>query len=436
MGGSKSGSVWLATLVASAPAWTSATAAEPPPSSWLSRASHEEVAAALPKLGGWSAMFRGAMRCAVEDSGELSKCRVILETPVGMGIGSGLLSLAPKYRRKPPGEKGAREVIVAEGWAPFDTPGDWSRRPTPNGLRTVFPTEAFKKGISGSATIQCTATVQGALTDCLSVEESPAGMGFGSAAIALTPQFTMKPPIWKGQPTPSIVSIPIRFKLFGPSSAEGGKRVVPPNLPWAEAPSYADVAAAYPKKARAERTAGRATIACTMTREGRLSNCEAISVNPRSYGFDTAAKTLAKSFRLQVTTPADVSAVRDLMVHLPFTFDPAMLDAAPVVGKPNWAALPTGEAIVSAFEATKAKGTVRAQLRCIVQPGGGLGSCTVASEQPAGAGIAAAALTLVSSFKVTTWTAEGLPTVGGVIVVPLRYEPEGAPPVSPPPTGH
>lgn len=146
MGGSKSGSVWLATLVASAPAWTSATAAEPPPSSWLSRASHEEVAAALPKLGGWSAMFRGAMRCAVEDSGELSKCRVILETPVGMGIGSGLLSLAPKYRRKPPGEKGAREVIVAEGWAPFDTPGDWSRRPTPNDLAHGVPHRSLQKG--------------------------------------------------------------------------------------------------------------------------------------------------------------------------------------------------------------------------------------------------------------------------------------------------
>lgn len=437
MGVAKWGVMGLVALFASAPGWTGATAAAPPPSEWESRASWSEVVAALPKLRDWNAMFRGAMRCAVEDSGELSKCRVILETPVGMGVGSGLLSLAPKYRRKPPGAKGAREVVVAEGWAPFDTAGDWSRRPTSNDLRTVFPTEAFKKGISGSATIQCTATVQGALTDCLAIAESPAGMGFGSAAIALTPQFTMRPAIWKGQPTPSIISIPIGFKLFGPAPAAEGKRVVPPNLPWAEAPTYAEVAAAYPKKARAERTAGRATIACSMTREGRLTNCEAISVNPRNYGFDTAAKALAKSFRLQVTTPADVSAVRDLMVHLPFTFDPAMLDAAePVVGKPNWAALPTGDAIVSAFEATKAKGTVRAQLRCIVQPGGGLGSCTVASEQPAGAGIAAAALTLVSSFKVTTWTAEGLPTVGGVIVVPLRYEPDGPPPASPPPAGH
>lgn len=399
-------------------------------------ASREDVAAAIPAARSRDRFFRGVMRCAVEDTGELGKCRVVQETPVGMGIGSGLLSLAPKYRRKPPGTKGAREVVVSQGYAPFDKEGDWSRRPTASDLQTVFPTEAFKKGVSGTAVIECTATVQGALTDCVALEESPAAMGFGSAAIALTPQFTMRPAILMGRPTPSIIRIPIAFKLFGPAPVAQGKRVVPPNLPWVEAPAYADVAAAYPKKARAERIGGRATVACTMTREGRLSNCDAISVNPRNYGFDTAAKALAKSFRLQVTTPDDIAAVRDLMVHLPFTFDPGMLDAAaPVVGKPNWAALPTGEAIVAAFEATKAKGTVRAQLRCIVQPGGGLGDCTVASEQPAGAGIAAAALTLVSSFKVTTWTAEGLPTVGGVILVPLRYEPDD-PPASPPAAGH
>ena len=43
-------------------------------------------------------------------------------------------------------------------------------------------------------------------------------------------------------------------------------------------------------------------------------------------------------------------------------------------------------------------------------------------EQPAGLGFGAAAVALSSAFQVTAWTAEGLPTIGGKIRVPIRYE--------------
>lgn len=411
--------------------------AQPAPDEWASRASPAEIADAVPALRGRKDFFRGVMRCAVENSGELSNCRVIQETPLGLGIGPGLLSLAPKYRRKPPGEKGLREVNIAESWAPADKPADWSRRPTANDLRSVFPVEAYKRGISGSATIECVATLQGALTNCVSLEETPADKGFGGAAIALTPQFMMKPAMRDGAPALAIVRIPINFRTFGPAPMSEGKRVMPTNLAWAEAPTYADVVEAYPKKAREARVGGRATVGCTMTREGRLANCEVISSDPRQYGFDTAAKALAKRFRLEVATPKDAATTRDLMVHLPVTFDPMMLDQKePVVGKPNWAALPSTDEVVAAFQALKATTTVRVQLTCVVQPAGYVSQCVTTSEQPVGIGAGAAALSLAPGFRLSTWSTEGLPVVGGTVRIPIRYEPDAPAKASPPAAGH
>lgn len=364
------------------------------------------------------------MRCAVADRGELENCRVTREMPAGAGVGAALLSLAPKFGRAPPGPKSLREVDVPGAWATMDRPPDWVKRPSPTELRAVFPSEAYDKGISGSAIIDCIATIQGGLSECVVVDESPAGMAFGGAAIALTPQFSMRPATLNGAPVPAIVRVPINFTLFGPGLPGESKKVAPPNLPWIEAPTYADVVAAYPAKAREQKVGGRATVGCSMTREGRLTQCSTLTALPRGYGFDTAAKSLAKRFRLEVLSDSDAAATRNIIVHLPVTFDPSMLDQAePVVGKPNWSALPTAEALRSAFEALKADGVLRVQLKCVIRPGGYVGDCEAMSEQPAGKGLGAMALTLAPTFRVTTWTAEGLPTVGGKVVIPLRYEP-------------
>lgn len=373
-------------------------------------------------------LVRAVMRCAVADSGELKDCRIIRETPTASGMGAALLALAPKFRRKPPGPKDLRQIEIVNGWSSFDKPGDWLKRPTPMDLHAVFPTEAYKRGISGSATINCVATIQGALTDCVAVEEFPADQGFGGAAIALTPQFLMRPATLKGVPVPSIMSIPINFKMDGPAPISVAKRVAPANLAWTEAPTYADVAVAYPSKARAARVGGRATVACGMTKEGRLKDCETLSSSPKGMGFEAAARTLARQFRLEVRTPADLAAAKDIIVHLPITFDPAMLDqATPIVGKPNWAALPRGDEILASFQALKVDRTVRVQLRCVVQQAGYLSGCEVAAEEPKGSGAGAVALALAPRFRLSTWTAEGLPTIGASVTIPLRYEPEAGP---------
>lgn len=403
-----------------------------PPSLWETTPTAADqnaaTAAARAKVGDG----RAVARCAVADDGQLTGCRVIREMPVGSGYGAALLSLAPKYRRKPPGKDDPREVGIVTAWHSFDKPADWLRRPTANELMSVYPTEAYKQGLRGRAAISCLITVQGALTDCVALEETPAGSGFGGAAIALTPQFLMRPATLNGTPVVSTVNIPINFITYGKGSIDQGKKVLPANLAWSEAPSYADVAAAFPKKARAEHLGGRATLSCAMSEAGRLKDCEVATSEPKGYGFDLAAKALAKSFALPVTSDGDRKATHSLVVHLPVTFDPANLDqATPVVGKPTWAVIPNNEQLRQAFAAVKVKGTLRVMMACVVRAGGVLADCSVVSEDPAGAGLGPIALSLAPTFRVSTWTTEGLPVVGGSIRIPLRYEPEGDPAPAP-----
>jgi hypothetical protein len=396
---------------------------------WAHRATSEEIAAGAPEAARTGQGGRAVARCHVEDSGELSGCVVLRETPAGQGIGAALLALSPKFRRTPPGPKDLREVVIDADWFRVDAPTSWQRRPSPEQLLAVYPTRAERAG--GHAVVSCLVTVQGALTDCEAVSERPAGLGFGDAAIALAPQLMMKPVTWRGAPARTTVRIPISWEGYDslPAGLEV-RRIVPGSMAWAEAPTFADVSAAYPSKARAQRRAGHAVLSCGIDEGGRLSRCLVRGTDPTGLGFERAAKTLADKFRLNVVTDADRKATRNVAVHLPLTFDPAALDGA-VIGRPNWAILPGAAQLRAAFFPLKLGGTTRVSLTCVVQAGGSLGDCAVVSEQPAGLGAGAAALSLAPSFRVTTWTDEGLPVVGGRVTIPLRYEPEAAAPPQP-----
>lgn len=395
------------------PAWVTT----PPKESWYSAWPAKARAAGV---GGWA-----VMGCHLEDDGALSGCRAIHESPSGQGFGAALVSLAGQYRHKAPTGKASRDLLIPGDWFELDTPPDWLRKPSPEQLVAVYPKQALAQGIAGRAVVGCLVTPQGVLMDCVPLSETPAGSGFGSAAVALTPQFLMKPGRRKGVPVVSMVAIPINWEGMGgrPTEIIGSRRVVPGELPWAEAPSYTDVAAAYPKKAQAEKLAGRATLACALSEQGRLNSCDVATVEPRGYGFDTAAKALAKQFRFEVATDADRKATRSVDIHLTMVFDPSMLGVAtPLVGKPRWAALPKAEQMQATFAGLGVTGTARVTLECTVQQGGSVSGCRVASEDPAGKGVGTAALSLAPAFRLTTWTAEGLPTVGGTVRIPIRYE--------------
>jgi protein TonB len=104
-----------------------------------------------------------------------------------------------------------------------------------------------------------------------------------------------------------------------------------------------------------------------------------------------------------------------------------MLSGAPVIGKPRWVATPTTEDLQAAMAGLPSGlGDIRVVLTCTVRQGRWMDRCAIESEAPAGKGYGDAALKVAAKARIVTWTNEGLPVVGGIIRVPIRFQ-TGAP---------
>ena len=421
-------SATLLTLALSAFAQPPGPPPAPPPSKWAKTPTPQQMRqmriAGNVKLGA-----RAMVRCHVDAAGMLSDCGLLTESPAGSGHGQALAALASSYQMKP--ELVATDapdglVVLSDGAFRYDTPPAWVHKPTEHDLVAVWPKAAWAKRLGGHAVLSCLVSVQGAVFDCVAVSETPVGENFGAAAIALTPQFLMKPGSFKGEPTVTPVNIPIAFVMQAGAGGPGdaGRITAPAAMAWLQAPSYADMAEAYPKKAREGYLAGHVTVNCDIGSYGALLDCTTITEEPKGQGFGAAAHNLARKFKAPPTLAGKSLAAAK--VQLPFTFDPAILgDQKPAIGKPQWAALPNADQTAAAFAAVAkagVNGTVRVMMVCTVQPGGSVSNCSVAREEPAGQGVGQAALSLAADFRISTWTTEGLPTVGGTVDIPLRYE--------------
>ncbi|MEO8114915.1 MAG: TonB family protein [Phenylobacterium sp.] len=334
--------------------------------------------------------------------------------------------------------------MVAQAALAADTPPGWLRKPTAEDLMGVWPQSAMERGLGGKAVISCVVTTQGALRDCLVRSETPAGGGFGSAAIALTPQLLMKPATRNGAPVESRVEIPVNFpkpNLPTGSHMPGGGSMAPAfvdraisDVPWSQAPSVADVAAAYPEKARADGVSGRATLDCLLTRAGGLSGCTTLREEPKGYAFPGAARVLARKF-VGPTTDRDGKSLAGVhaQVLFAFAFD-TLSGSEPAIGRPQWTALPRPADMLAVFPPAAEKAGVRKArvvMKCRVAEGGALADCRVESEEPAGFGYGAATYALVPTFRLSVWTDEGLPTIGGTVRVPIRFDFTEGPPAKP-----
>lgn len=408
-------------VTASSPAAAGKPGGEDP---WASQPTEAEFAEALPAdvraAGG-----RVLLRCKVDSQGAVSACRALVETPAGKGAAQALIALAPRYRLKLEAIKALApdgEIVIGQSFYKLETPPEWRRRPTPESLRAVWPTEAWKRGRDGRATINCLVAPSGSLYDCAVLSESPSGENFGVAAIALTPQLLMWPAKQGGQPVVSDVSIPVAFKgAGGVNPAMPGRRLIPAALPWTLAPSISDVASLYPPKARAGRVAGYVSLNCRLEKTGRLKGCEILREEPKQQGFGAAAKALSSRFQLDPGELKDAS-LTGVSVNLPIAFDPNAIEHA-TPGKALWTRTPDYEALKAALADLKAwEGQGQAVLECMVGQGGHLETCRVASEQPNGSGLGQAALALQKSFGLTTWSNEGLAVIGGAIRVPVRFD--------------
>lgn len=76
---------------------------------------------------------------------------------------------------------------------PVITRPDWVSRPSAAQMSRAFPDRALADGIGGSATLRCQVLIGGNLSGCAVTGETPAGMGFGRAALSLTRHFKLSP---------------------------------------------------------------------------------------------------------------------------------------------------------------------------------------------------------------------------------------------------
>jgi TonB family protein len=307
---------------------------------------------------------------------------------------------------------------------------NWVRRPSSGEIMGVFPADAYRRGISGRATIKCEVSTDGLLRKCVVVDEKPPGMGFGAAALALTPQFRFKPMTVNGQPVAGQVVIPINFdmggartgSMLGGSSDVGRTMVLRPD--WVSAPSRAEVDAAYPK---GETGSATVLLRCVFRRDGQLYNCSE-EKHDGSVRFIAAAKSLIGKFRAQAPageTMADKGV--DLLIHFDPPGAPPDNSGVTIAGaKPG---SPDFDALYPA--AAKAKGVKdgRASVECRVDPGGVLADCKLVREDPPGLGFGEAALKMAGYLQLNLWTTDGRPVDGARITIPLHFvAPEPAPP--------
>lgn len=325
------------------------------------------------------------------------------------------------------GDARAQDVITSP---------DWVRKPTQSEMRASWPYEAAQKGIGGRAVIQCSVDVQGLLQGCTVVSETPEGSGFGGSALLLAGSFKMKPKMVNGRPVAGgVVRIPIVFgDPGGPMSGPSTGAILEPI--WETAPSFDDMAAAWPKRA-GDVAVGGAVLRCTITKTGTLDNCSTFNELPRDKGFGAAAKSLAGRFKLKLT-PEELAKVRGSFVNVTFRFlNPASPEGAQrKLSRPRWIRQLDPARIQAIFPKAAADAGVKSGLgvvECIVQPDGRLGGCKAVREDPAGLGFGDSALQVAAIMQLNPWSDDGRPVDGASIRLPVKFDlaPDAAAPPKP-----
>jgi periplasmic protein TonB len=95
----------------------------------------------------------------------------------------------------------------------FVTRPDWIMRPDGDDVLRVYPARALSSRLAGRARIICRISDQGRLGPCEVISETPAGLGFGDAAVQIASRFRMRPVEWSTRLSVAnrMIVIPLSF---------------------------------------------------------------------------------------------------------------------------------------------------------------------------------------------------------------------------------
>ena len=175
---------------------------------WLSTPSAGQMAAAYPS--GRTRSGQVILICGANRDGGLKNCDIQSELPQGQGFARAAQTLTPLFKADV-GEVSDRQLpriliavsvhflAPAERAAPrTSTDPVWVGTPQ---LQDAFPAKAAQAGAAtGKAVLECTADRHGLMTDCQVLDETPAGLDFGPAALHVAAAMSMNPWIAPGLP--------------------------------------------------------------------------------------------------------------------------------------------------------------------------------------------------------------------------------------------
>lgn len=137
---------------------------------------------------------------------------------VARSLGCSTVKLEGAECRLKPGEPVDTRILEAESQGASRaviTKPDWLRRPAAQIMAENYPLAAQRAMVSGQASILCRVLATGTLEACSVVDESPAGFGFGAAAVKMARWFQMRPLTLDGKPVAGgEVEIPIHFNIM------------------------------------------------------------------------------------------------------------------------------------------------------------------------------------------------------------------------------
>jgi len=164
-----------------------------------------------------------------------------------------------------------------------------------------YPAAARIAGIEGWAKVKC---LPPEYSSCSVVSESPAGSGFGQAALALMTHWDSKRrphtrPTAPTQLKPPAITYRFSFSLKPPLILPNPLRpvMVITNPDWARKPDGALMV--WPAAAYRAHVNGSVVLQCIVTEEGRLKPCAVVQENPSGWGFGDAALSFAATFSMR-----------------------------------------------------------------------------------------------------------------------------------------